>query len=241
MIYNQNRRFFQWTEFAFDIDEKFYSYFPANWLHTAGAEAWLRHNERRVYLRLYVFVDSVLERYNNGQLGFKDPVIVWSNLKDKEFAVHPGKNRIILKMLLPEVRMVGWIMDNSGVRSRHEYEGIFNNIQPIVREADNNRQIRWQTQHRTHQGGEDQYHMALLNDTYLGNREHDTDERRKNWEQVCKTKGFGCYINDTFYYNIGSPQANYRFDNIAGIYQVFLHHFFDFPFDKWETHHFQEI
>ena len=127
MIYNQNRRFFQWTEFAFDIDEKFYSYFPANWLHTAGAEAWLRHNERRIYLRLYVFVDSVLERYNNGQLGFKDPVIVWSNLKDKEFAVHPGKNRIILKMLLPEVRMVGWIMDNSGVRSRHEYEGIFNN------------------------------------------------------------------------------------------------------------------
>ena len=83
--------------------------------------------------------------------------------------------------------------------------------------------------------------MALLNDTYLGSHEHDTPTRREKWDVLCETKGFGCYVGDRFFYDIGNPQANYRFDNVAGIYQVFLHHFFNFPLSKWETHHFQEI
>lgn len=239
MIYDQSYKAFQWTTFACDIDDKFYSYFPNQCADGGRAEGWLTHNQHRIYLRLYVFVDSVLSRHNNGKLGFKDPVIIWSDWYQKRFSIHPGKNRIVLKMLLPEVRMVGWIMDNSPINTRKKYNNIFNNVQPLVRGKDNNRQVKWQTQHRT-VGGEDQYHMALLNDTYLGNREHDTLERREKWEELCKHRGFACWT-DRFYYNIGNPQAAYKFDNVAGIYQVFLHHFFDYPFDKWETHYFQEI
>ena len=240
MIYNPKYNAYQWTEFAFDVDDKFYSYFPDGIADGGSAEGWLRHQQRRIYLRLYVFVDSVLTRHNAGKLGFKDPIIVWSNIKTGQFSIHPGKNRIVLKMLLPEVRMVGWVMDNSAITSRKAYNNIFNNIQPLVRDKEGNRQIKWQTQHRT-VGGEDQYHMALLNDTYLGNHEHDTPKRRQKWDELCKTRGFGCYVHDHFFYNIGNPQANYSFDNVAGIYQVFLHHFFDYPFSKWERHYFQEI
>lgn len=240
MIYDHNYKAYQWTTFACDIDDKFYSYFPDGIADGGGAEGWLLHNQRRIYLRLYVFIDSVLTRHHEGQLGFKDPVIIWSNWHEKRFSIHPGKNRVVLKMLLPEVRMVGWIMDNSAILSRNRYNNIFNNVQPLVRGKDNNRQVKWQTQHRTVKG-EDQYHMALLNDTYLGNHEHDTPHRRKAWDIVSREKGFGCYVGDRFFYNIGKPEANYKFDNVAGIYQVFLHHFFDYPFSKWETHFFQEI
>jgi hypothetical protein len=143
-------------------------------------------------------------------------------------------------MLLPEVRMVGWVLDNT-VRSRQAYKGIFNNIQPIVRDENGNRRLLWQMQHRSNVGGEDQYHQALATDTYLGNVEHDTPMRKQNWSELQKERGFSCYVGDKYYYDIGKPTAKYDFENIAGIYQAFLHHFFDFPYSKWDRLYFRRM
>ena len=238
MIYNAEYKPFQFGLFACDIDSRFYDHVRPDWLPSHGAEAWLKHNRNRIYLRAYVFCDSVLERHRNGQMGFKDPVIIWANKEKGEFTVHPGQNRIILKMLLPEVRMVGWVRDEN-CRSRKEYEGIFNNIQPIVRDKDGNRAIIWQTLHRRGFGGEDQYHEALNTDTYLGNRVLDTNERRKKWAELTKTKGFSCKVNGKYFYDIGKPTAEYDFENIAGIYQAFLHHFHNFPYNYWDKLYFR--
>jgi len=240
MIYNAQIRDFQFAVFACDIDEKFFTHFGEDWLDVAGAEGWLRHNRKRIYLRAYVFCDSVLERHHQRKMGFKDPVIIWGQIKTGTFSVHPGNNRIILKMLLPEVRQVGWIVDNT-CHSRKQYEGIFNNIQPLVRNERGDRKLIWQMQHRSNVGGEDQYHQHLNTDTYLGNKEFDTVQRAQKWTQLTKTRGFGCYIGDKFHYNIGKPNANYDFHNIAGIYQAFLHHFFDFSYDKWDELYFRRI
>jgi len=240
MIYSAGFKPYEFALFACDIDSRFYEHFRPDWLAPRGAEAWLRHNRNRIYLRAYVFCDSVLERHKNGQMGFQDPVIIWADKEKGEFTIHPGQNRIILKMLLPEVRMVGWVRDDN-CRSRKEYSGIFNNIQPLVRDKNGNRLVTWQTLHRSNVGGEDQYHEALTSDTYLGNRIHDTDERKEKWAQLQKTQGFSCRVNGTHFYNIGKPTAEYDFENIAGIYQAFLHHFHNFSYSKWDKLHFRRI
>ena len=83
-------------------------------------------------------------------------------------------------------------------------------------------------QHRSGFGGEDQYHLSLTTDTYLGNKILDTPKRQK-WAELCETKGFGIYTGNKYWYDIGKAEANYNVLNIAGIYQCFLHHFHNFP------------
>ena len=240
MIYSGKHKDYEICVFACDIDELFYSHMKPDWLTKVGAKGWLSHNAHRVYLRAFVFCDTVLERHKNGQMGFKDPVIIWANKEKGLFSVHPGQNRIILKMLLPEVRMVGWVVDNT-VHSRTEYNGIFNNIKPIVRDKDGNRKLLWQMQHRSNVPGEDQYHQALATDTYLGDQQYDTESRKHKWEWLQHERGFSCYVGNKYYYDIGRPTAKYDFDNIAGIYQAFLHHFFDYPYEKWDKLYFKEL
>lgn len=247
MIFNSQVRDFQQGIFAFDIDDKFFTYFPNSWQTKAGAEGWLLHQRNRIYLRLYVFIDSVLERHYSGKIGFKDPVVIWSNIEKGHFNIHPGTNRVVLKMLLPEVRMVGWVVDPS-CYNRNEYKGIFNNIQPIKRGKDNNKKILWQALHRTgrddpksQREAEDQYDFSMTSDIYLGNELYDTKDRKRNWEYMQKQYGFSCYIGDKFIYDIGTPSAKYDFDTTAGIYQAFLHHFFDFPLERWDNLYFRRI
>lgn len=242
MIYEQGNQDYQFTMFACDVDEKLFSHMRPKWLPQRGAETWLTHNRKRVYLRAYVFCDTVLERHNDGYMGFRDPVILWCNLEKQYFSVHPGQNRIILKYLLPDVRQVAWVIDNTQLGgSRKQYEKYFNNIKPIIRGPDDEKLIPMQMQHRTGFGGEDQYHLALSTDTYLGDKLYDTEERKAAWKEACKTKGFGCSVNGKFFYDIGRPVANYDFMNVAGIYQAFLHHFFDFPYSYWDKLYFKEI
>ena len=245
MIYEQGTSDYQFTMFACDVDDKLFKHMRPNWLPQRGAETWLTHNKNRIYLRAYVFCDTVLGRHNSGKMGFKDPVIIWCNLEKKRFTVHPGQNRIILKSILPEVRQVGWVIDNTqrpiGNCGRNQYHKYFSNIKEIQRGPAGNRQILMQMDHRSGFGGEDQYHLSLNTDTYLGNNEFDTEERKLAWRKACETKGFSCYVNGKYHYDIGNPTAKYDFKNIAGIYQVFLHHFFDFPYSKWDTLFFKEL
>ena len=192
MIYNREARDFQVALFAFDVDEKFYSHFPENWQTTASTEGWLRHNKNRIYLRLWTFIDSVLERHMLGQRGFRDPVVVYGDLEKQHFNVHPGTNRIVLKKLLPEVRLVAWLVDPR-CTSRSQYADYFNNIKPLVRDRQGNNRILWQAQHRTNRGEgvEDVYDFSLTSDIYLGNTsEYDTAERRESWAKIKQSTGF---------------------------------------------------
>ncbi len=248
MIYSRLDRDFQQTVFAFDVDDNFYSYFPEDHYAPQGAEGWLRHNANRIYLRLYVFIDSVLERHNNGQMGFRDPIVIWGNYKKGTFNIHPGLNRVVLKMLLPEVRMVGWVVDST-CDSRDDYKHIFSNIQPIQRDEHGNRKILWISHHRTDRMNqytgkeqEDQYDFALNTDIYLGNKSYDTELRKDKWKELQKTRGFGCFIRPHHHLvDIGTPQANYLIKGVPGVYQAFLHHFFDYPFSKWEKLYLEEL
>lgn len=243
MIYNREARDFQVALFAFDVDEKFYSHFPENWQTTASTEGWLRHNKNRIYLRLWTFIDSVLERHMLGQRGFRDPVVVYGDLEKQHFNVHPGTNRIVLKKLLPEVRLVAWLVDPR-CTSRSQYADYFNNIKPLVRDRQGNNRILWQAQHRTNRGEgvEDVYDFSLTSDIYLGNTsEYDTAERRESWAKIKQSTGFSCYVNGKYLYDIGNSQAGYNIFTIEGVYQLFLHYFFGYPLSKWKTHYFNEL
>ena len=73
----------------------------------------------------------------------------------------------------------------------------------------------------------DQYDFALRDESYPGNRLNmDTDKRRSEWEVVSKVKGFGVEC-DGKVYTMGTPSNIYKVDNIIGIYQLVLLHFFD--------------
>ena len=243
MIYNREARDFQVALFAFDVDDKFYSHFPENWQTTASTEGWLRHNKNRIYLRLWTFIDSVLERHMLGQRGFRDPVVVYGDLEKQHFNVHPGTNRIVLKKLLPEVRLVAWLVDPR-CTSRSQYADYFNNIKPLVRDRQGNNRILWQAQHRTNRGEgvEDVYDFSLTSDIYLGNTsEYDTAERRESWAKIKQSTGFSCYVNGKYLYDIGNSQAGYNIFTIEGVYQLFFHYFFGYPLSKWKTHYFKEL
>lgn len=243
MIFNSQVRDFQAGIFAIDIDDKFFSYFPNSWQTKAGTEGWLLHQSNRIYLRLYVFIDSVLKT------GFKDPIVVYSDIEKGHFNIHPGTNRIVLKMLLPEVRLVGWVVDPR-CNNRKEYSGIFNNIKPILRDKQGNKKILWQSLHRTGRhddktgnDAEDQYDFSMTSDIYLGNTKlYDTEERRQKWAELQSKAGFSCYINDKYIYDIGTPQSSvdaYDFDATAGVYQAFLHHFFGYDLNRWKKLYFR--
>ena len=247
MIYNSSVRDFQMGIFQFDIDEKFFSYFPQNWQSTGGAEGWLLHNRNRLYVRLYVFIDSVLERHNKGQRGFRDPIIVWGNIEEGHFNIHPGMNRIVLKMCLPEVEQIGWLVDNKCYH-RDQYKHIFNNVQELERNEQNQRRILWQSHHRTGrrtpQGMpcEDQYDFSLTSDIYVADPTYNTPERKEKWEDICKRTGFSVFVNDKYMYDIGTPQSphcKYNIKTIEGIYQLFLHYFFGYRKERWSTQYFR--
>jgi len=246
VIYNSKVRDFQKAIFAFDIDDKFFTYFPENWQHQGGAEGWLLHNRERIYVRLYVFIDSVLERHIRGQIGFRDPVIIWGNIKEGHFNIHPGMNRIVLKMCLPEVRQIGWVIDPT-CNHRNEYKDIFNNIQPIKRNKQNNKRILWQAHHRTGRRTpqgilcEDQYDFSLTSDIYVADPIYDTPERKQKWSELSNKTGFSVYINDKYIYDIGTPQTpncKYNVQTIQGIYQLFLWYFFGVQPTVWPTHYY---
>jgi len=241
VIFNRDIRDFQVALFAFDIDEQFFTLFGEEWQTTEGAEGWLLHNKNRLYLRLYTFVDSVLERHFEGKRGFRDPVIIYGNIKEGHFNIHPGTNRVVLKKLLPEVKQIGWVVDPR-CNHRNEYSEFFNNIQPLVRNEEGNNRVTWQTHHRTGRGGEDQYDFSLTTDRYVGHADYDTPKRRDEWKKLCRKTGFSCFVNNKYIIDIGIPQSSVdKFDiqNITGIYQLFLHYFFGYDLGRWDKLHFR--
>jgi len=242
VIYSRWAPAFRAGIFAFDVDTKFIG-LCGEWQTTQGAEGWLHHNENRIYLRLYVFIDSVLERHRSGKLGFRDPIIVYGDLEKQVFNIHPGTNRIILKKVLPEVRLVGWVVDPR-CTNRMQYAPYFNNIKPILRDRQGNNLIKWIALHRSGRGEgvADIYDFSLSTDVYLGADTYDTPERKLEWQKIRKTTGFSIYVNNKYFYDIGTPQGNHAYEiiTVEGVYQLFLHYFFGYPLTKWKTHYFRK-
>ena len=206
--------------FACDVDEKMLV--PCRdsvYWSKSFVKPWLDRQSTRFYLRLFVFIDSVIEN------GFVDPVVVWANKQKDEFWVHPGLNRVFLKDALPEKRLVAWVLDNT-VAGRHEYKDTFSNVKPIVRDKNGNRLINWIAQHRTAPNASDQYDFALRADKYLGDTEfNDTEERRQRWFNL-KDYGFGIRCEKE-YYEIGNAGNHwYEVENVVGVYQLALDRFF---------------
>lgn len=211
----------RYTTFACDVDDAILLPFRDSvFCSQEFVRMWLERQKNRMYLRCYVFVDSVLKE------GFIDPIQLWADKEKDEFCVHPGVNRLYLKAAMPNLRLVAWVLDKS-IKDRNEYKGVFDNIKPIIRDKNGNRILNWISSHRTAPNASDQYDFALRDESYPGNRLNmDTDKRRSEWEKVSKVKGFGVECEGNTY-TMGTPSNIYKVDNIIGIYQLVLLHFFN--------------
>jgi len=213
--------------------------------HTTGAAVpmWLERQQHRVYLRLFVFVHDVL------QWGFKEPIIIWGNLEKQEMRMHPGVNRFILNSVLKDLPhltkhhrdpLKAWVIDWN-CSHRDEYKHIFEDIQPIARDKRGDRNMKWLVDHRTTWRMEDQYEFSPLGENYLGDL--DSKWLKKIWKYKLEShKGFGCWYGGKKFYDIGrNNPIQYEINRVAGVYQLFLKHFFDANEDHFTTKYYERV
>ena len=237
MIYDTRAIPFQYGIFEIDIDEDFMK-IKGFTEHTSKPylKMWLNRQKPRIYLRCFVFIDTVLK------WGFLDPLLIWANLKTGTMRVHPGTNRYILHSILPERPMIGWVVD-SNCKSHQEYKKVFPSARPLIRDERGDRNMFWRVDHRTRKGYEDQYELSLGSDQLLGEDHMDTQARRDRWAFLSDTKGFGCWLGGKKYYDIGNAREEDQYEilRVAGIYQLFLQCYFDYPESKWGTKFYRRM
>jgi hypothetical protein len=214
--------------FEIDIDEKVLSQLPPD----PKVKRWLNHNKTRIAWRLYYFIDSVLRE------GFVDPVLVWSNVTTKNFKIHPGLNRVLLRKLLPERPLKGWVIDFH-CKSRKQYEGLFNGIKPLERDHKGNRDIRWRMQHRSNvpPAWEDQYDLHTFDNLFVTHIPLKDKYLKNKWDFLSRKTGFTPWVANEKFYSIGtthSDQDHYEIFDVIGIYQLFLQYFFNYSPERWD-------
>lgn len=202
---------------------------------------WLERQKDRIHLRLFTFVESVLNQ------GFLDPVIIWGNIKEGTMRIHPGVNQFILYSLIKDqiisprkkkYDLNGWVVDFN-CNHRDEYQGIFKDIKPLERNEDGNNNMIWKVDHRTTPDGEDQYEFSPSGRKHMGNIYYKGTEDRWNYKLEAH-KGFGCWYKGKKFYDIGrNDPIQYEIKKIAGVYQLFLEHFFDWNPDIWQEKHYE--
>lgn len=210
---------------------------------------WLSRQQHRIYLRLFVFVHDVL------QWGFKEPIVIWGNLEKQTMRIHPGVNRYIFNSVLKDLPhltkrhkpLKGWVIDWT-CSHRDEYKYIFDDIKPIPRDENGDLNMTWKVDHRTtgdpiYQSVElsDQYEFSPLGENYLG--DIDTSSMKKEWIYKLEAhRGFGCCFNGKKIYDIGrNNPIQYEINLVAGIYQLFLKHFFDVDEKHFTTKYYEAI
>jgi hypothetical protein len=211
---------------------------------------WLERQQHRIYLRLFVFIKHVL------QWGFLEPIIIWGNIEKQTMRIHPGVNRFILNSVLKDLPhltkrhkpLKGWVIDWTCVH-RNEYKYIFDDIKPIPRDPDGNLNMTWKVDYRTTVNPivqsvdtfEDQYEFSPFGEYYLGTIE--SEQLKKEWIYKQEAhRGFGCYFNGKKIYNIGrNNPKQYEINRVAGIYQLFLKHFFDINEDHFTIKYYEAI
>ena len=204
---------------------------------------WLERQKERIHLRLFTFIESVLAQ------GFREPVVIWSNIKSGKMRIHPGVNQFILYNLIKDQKSTihnkhydlnGWVVDFN-CQHRNEYLGIFEDIKPIERDKHGNNNLEWKLDHRTTPDGEDQYEFAPKRAFYLGDVYYKGTEERWKYKQEAH-RGFGCWYNGEKFYNIGgNDPIQYEIKTVSGIYQLFLQHFFDWNPDIWQEKYYVNI
>jgi hypothetical protein len=202
---------------------------------------WLNRNRDRIHLRLFTFVESVLNQ------GFLDPVIIWGNIKEGTMRIHPGTNMFTLYSLIKDQKRTphkkkydlnGWVVDFN-CNHRDEYQGILEDIKPIPRDADGNRNMEWFVDHRTTPNGEDQYELSPSGRHLPGNIYYFGTKDRWEYKQESH-RGFGCWYKGVKFYDIGrNNPIQYEINTVSGIYQLFLEHFFDWNPDIWQEKHYE--
>jgi hypothetical protein len=248
MIYDTTDIPFRAAIFEVGID----SWNPTNFTEHTEAKyvpMWLSRQQHRIYLRLFVFVHHVL------QWGFKEPIIIWGSLEKQTMRIHPGVNRFILNSVLKDLPhltkrhkpLKGWVIDWTCVH-RDEYKYIFDDIKPIPRDPTDNLNMTWKVDYRTtgdpiYQSVElsDQYEFSPFGEYYLGDIEN--KELKKEWIYKLEShKGFGCCFNGKKVYDIGrNKPIQYEINRVAGIYQLFLKHFFDVNEKYFITKYYEAI
>ena len=203
---------------------------------------WLERQRNRLYLRLFVFVQDVLK------WGFKEPIIIWGNLEKQTMRIHPGVNRFILNSVLNDLPhltkthrnpLKGWVID-WGCSHRNEYEHIFDSIKPIPRDTKGNLNMLWKVDHRVTVDKEDQYEFSPQGENYIGDL--DNADFKKAWTYKLEShRGFGCWFNGKKFYDIGRNQPiQYEINRVAGVYQLFLKHFFDVNENYFTTKYYEK-
>ena len=237
MIYDTKIMPQQFGLFEIDIDEHFMK-IKGFTEHTSKyyLEMWLKRQQPRIYIRCFVFIDTVLK------FGFLDPLLIWGNIKKGTMRVHPGTNRYILHSILPERPMKGWVVDRN-CNSHQEYKKIFPSARSLIRDKRGDRNMLWRVDHRTRKGYQDQYELSLGTDRLLGEPSMDTQTRRDRWAFLSDTRGFGCWQAGKKAYDIGNAREEdqYEIDRVAGIYQLFLQYYFDYPDTKWRTKFYRRM
>ena len=248
MIYDTTDIPFRAAIFEVGID----SWNPTNFTEHTEAKyvpMWLSRQQHRIYLRLFVFVHHVL------QWGFKEPIIIWGSLEKQTMRIHPGVNRFILNSVLKDLPhltkrhkpLKGWVIDWTCIH-RDEYKYIFDDIKPIPRDPTDNLNMTWKVDYRTtgdpiYQSVElsDQYEFSPFGEYYLGDIEN--KELKKEWIYKLEShKGFGCCFNGKKVYDIGrNKPIQYEINRVAGIYQLFLKHFFDVNEKYFITKYYEAI
>jgi len=246
MIYDTTTIPFRAAIFEVDIKE----FDPAGFVeHREGVYAplWLKRQQHRIYLRLFVFVNDVLK------WGFKEPIIIWGSLEKQTMRIHPGVNRYIFNTVLKDLPhlhhhppLKGWVIDWN-CSHRNEYKHIFKNIKPIRRDKNGDLNMLWKVDHRTTvdpmnstgEQFEDQYEFSPFGDNYLGNL--DNSELKKQWTYKLEShKGFGCWYDGKKFYDIGrNKPIQYEINQVAGVYQLFLKHFFDVNENHFTTKYYE--
>ena len=249
MIYDTTDIPFRAAIFEVGID----SWNPTNFTEHTEAKyvpMWLSRQQHRIYLRLFVFVHHVL------QWGFKEPIIIWGSLEKQTMRIHPGVNRFILNSVLKDLPhltkrhkpLKGWVIDWTCIH-RDEYKYIFDDIKPIPRDPTDNLNMTWKVDYRTTVNPivqsvdtfEDQYEFSPFGEYYLGDIEN--KELKKEWIYKLEShKGFGCCFNGKKVYDIGrNKPIQYEINRVAGIYQLFLKHFFDVNEKYFITKYYEAI
>ena len=202
---------------------------------------WLERQEERIHLRLFTFIESVLNQ------GFRDPCIIWSDIKSGKMRIHPGVNQFILYDLIKDQTITprkkkydlnGWVIDFN-CQHRDEYLGIFENIKPLPRDENGNNNLKWKLDHRTTPNGEDQYEFSPKRSLYLGDVYYIGTKERWEYKQEAH-RGFGCWYRGEKFYDIGgNDPIQYEINTVSGIYQLFLKHFFDWNPDIWQEKYYE--
>ena len=179
-----------------------------------NVEGWYERQQNRLDIRLYAFIKDVLSR------GFVNPVVIWYSDQTKQFAIHPGMNRLMLNKVL-NLPMQAWVVSYD-VNSYKTLGRLFPGITKLKTDANGNRDIKLTAQHRTDNR---LYEIVFDNDRILPLLRN--EENSAEWNELSSKTGFHIWREDKYIGAIGNAKEHWQVDGVAGIYELALKYYFN--------------